>query len=136
MEVGRMANYQEDRTHFGAWAITSSPLILGYDLNDESVTDKIWDIISNQEVISVNQHWEGHPGRLVKEWDPSNSTTNFYVVAKSCGGLNQTGWSYDATNHMVKGPGGKCLDWSAGSKTELLLQKSYQKAAAKIRIQH
>eukprot|EP00463_Aulacantha_scolymantha_P002806 TRINITY_DN354_c0_g1_i2.p1 TRINITY_DN354_c0_g1~~TRINITY_DN354_c0_g1_i2.p1 ORF type:complete len:275 (+),score=54.55 TRINITY_DN354_c0_g1_i2:496-1320(+) len=67
MEVGRMANHAEDRTHFGAWAITSSPLILGYDLNDESVTDKVWDIISNQEVIAVNQQWEGHPGRLVME---------------------------------------------------------------------
>lgn len=67
MEVGRMANYTEDRTHFGAWAITSSPLILGYDLNDQSITTKIWDIISNQEVIAVNQQWEGHPGRLVKE---------------------------------------------------------------------
>jgi len=121
MEVGRMANYNEDRSHFGAWVITSSPLILGYDLNDESVTDKIWDIISNQEAIAINQQWEGHPGRLVKEWDPSNTTTNEYVIAKSCGGLNQTEWSYDAANHMVKGPSGKCLDWSVGS--ELLLQK-------------
>lgn len=69
MEVGRMANYNEDRSHFGAWVITSSPLILGYDLNDESITDKIWDIISNQEAIAINQQWEGHPGRLVKEWD-------------------------------------------------------------------
>merc|ERR1719192_314747 len=67
MEVGRMPSVAEDRTHFGAWAITSSPLILGYDLNDESVTTKIWDIISNQEVIAVNQNWEGHPGRLVTE---------------------------------------------------------------------
>lgn len=34
-----------DRAHLslaGAWVITSSPLILGYDLNDESITDRIW----------------------------------------------------------------------------------------------
>jgi len=119
MEVGRMPNYAEDRSHFGAWAVTSSPLILGYDLNDEKVTDKIWDIISNQEVIAVNQQWAGHPGRLVKEWDPSNGSTGIYVVAIKCGGKNQTGWSYDAANKMVKGPGGKCLDWSTSSELEM-----------------
>jgi len=119
MEVGRMASYAEDRSHFAAWAITSSPLILGYDLNDEGVTDKIWDIISNQETIAVNQHWEGHPGRLVKQWNPSNVTTVDYVTGIKCGGLNQSSWSYDIANHMVKGPGGKCLDWSTTSQLVL-----------------
>ena len=29
LEVGRMPNVVEDRTHFGAWCIVSAPLILG-----------------------------------------------------------------------------------------------------------
>jgi len=68
MEVGRMATLLEDRSHFGAWVITSSPLILGYDLNDENITSKVWDIIANKEAIAINQAWAGHPGRQVKTW--------------------------------------------------------------------
>ena len=37
LEVGRMASYNEDRAHFGAWVITSSPLILGHDVTDDSL---------------------------------------------------------------------------------------------------
>jgi len=70
LEVGNFPGktmYIQSRTHFGAWAIVSSPLILGYDLRDEHVTDKIWDIISNKEAIAVNQAWAGHPGRLLQD---------------------------------------------------------------------
>ena len=47
--------YLEARTHFGAWAIVSSPLILSHDMTNDTVTDTIWPIISNKEVIAVNQ---------------------------------------------------------------------------------
>jgi hypothetical protein len=47
LEVGNMATLEEDRSHFGAWVIVSSPLILGYDINNRSLTQKIWPIISN-----------------------------------------------------------------------------------------
>ena len=136
-----MANFFEDRSHFGAWVITSSPLIMvracvygtqyavcvdhesgflpplpvsffslsfssqtkqqGYDMNDESLTDKVWPILTNKEAIAINQvrngratpplsahtlppvcisknhspqAWEGHPGRLVKTWKPTAPT--------------------------------------------------------------
>jgi hypothetical protein len=32
LEVGRLHNFSESRTHFGAWAVMSSPLILSFDL--------------------------------------------------------------------------------------------------------
>ena len=39
----------ESRSHFGAWAVISSPLILGFDLSNETVVTKVWDIITNRE---------------------------------------------------------------------------------------
>ena len=45
----------ETRTHFGAWAIVSSPLTLSHDVNNKTVTDLIAPIISNKEVLEVNQ---------------------------------------------------------------------------------
>eukprot|EP00755_Sulcionema_specki_P032358 Sspe_Gene.19718::Locus_7196_Transcript_1_1_Confidence_1.000_Length_1434::g.19718::m.19718/K07407/E3.2.1.22B, galA, rafA; alpha-galactosidase len=64
LEVGQMPSVEEDRTHFAAWAIVSSPLILGFDLTDEDLVQKVWHIISNTEVIAVNQQWGGHAGSL------------------------------------------------------------------------
>ncbi|GBG33929.1 Alpha-galactosidase [Hondaea fermentalgiana] len=69
LEVGLLANEAEDRTHFAAWVITSSPLILGHRITDEKVTTRIWPIISNKLAISINQEWAGHPGRVVQEVD-------------------------------------------------------------------
>merc|ERR1711871_652862 len=55
----------ENRVHFGAWCIISSPLILAYNLSDSARHDLMWDIITNKEAIQVNQIWDGHPGRQV-----------------------------------------------------------------------
>jgi hypothetical protein len=71
LEVGNFASspaalaYTESRTHFGAWCIVSSPLVLGLDVTDGGKLDAVWEIISNTEAIAVNQQWAGQPGRLV-----------------------------------------------------------------------
>jgi alpha-galactosidase len=54
----------ESRSHFGAWCIVSSPLILSHDLNNVTLTDAIWPIISNTEAIAVNQAWAGFSGSV------------------------------------------------------------------------
>jgi len=69
LEVGNMATFEEDRAHFGAWCVVSSPLVLGYDVTDSSVTEKVWPILSNRQAVQVSQQYAGHPGRLVKAWD-------------------------------------------------------------------
>ena len=53
---------QETRSHFGAWCIVSSPLILGHDVNDCEVTDFIWSIITNREALEINQAYAGDSG--------------------------------------------------------------------------
>lgn len=65
LEVGNLANATEDRSHFGAWAILSSPLILSFDLTEAERMDRTWPIISNRRVLSVNQRWAGDTGRRV-----------------------------------------------------------------------
>ena len=61
---------QETRSHFGAWCIVSSPLILGHDVNDIEVTDFIWSIITNREALEINQAYAGDSGG-VYESSPS-----------------------------------------------------------------
>jgi hypothetical protein len=57
--------YDEALAHFNAWAVLSSPLILGLDLTNTSEYDMWWPIISNTEAIAINQAWAGEAGHLV-----------------------------------------------------------------------
>ena len=67
LQVGNLASEIEDRSHFGAWCIVGSPLILGYDLTNQTTAERVWPIVSNVEAISINQQWAGHPA-LVHNW--------------------------------------------------------------------
>lgn len=57
LEVGNFQGpnaFNESRSHFGAWAVVSAPLILGLDVTDKSRLDAVWPILSNMEVIKKN----------------------------------------------------------------------------------
>ncbi len=69
----------ETRTHFGAWAIVSSPLTLSHDVNNQTVTDQIWDIISNTEVIAVNQAYFGDSGGQFASGDQVLEFTDAFI---------------------------------------------------------
>jgi hypothetical protein len=56
----------EERTLFAAWAIISSPLVLGFDTRDDAVVAKYWPIVANKHALSINSAWAGHPGELLK----------------------------------------------------------------------
>ncbi|EDQ91557.1 uncharacterized protein MONBRDRAFT_31543 [Monosiga brevicollis MX1] len=117
LEVGNLASFEEDRTHFGAWAIVSSPLILGFDLQDQAKFDRVWPIISNKEAIAVNQQWAGHPGMLVTTLSPEGS--KLYPWAEECGSdSSQKGWTYDPASMTVE-YAGYCLDGSSSSQLAL-----------------
>lgn len=76
----------EARAHFGAWAIVSSPLVLGLDVRDNAVMDLVWPIISNKEAIAVNQAYAGSAGMRI-----AFSQTN--VTFAFCGSQYPTGCS-------------------------------------------
>lgn len=66
-----LLTYAESRTHFNAWCVVSSPLILGLNVTDAATVESVWDIIANTEAIGVNQLYAGFSGSLLLE---SNST--------------------------------------------------------------
>lgn len=53
MQIGNGMTYEEDKSHFAMWCMMSTPLMLGMDLN--SISDETLSIISNDELIAVNQ---------------------------------------------------------------------------------
>src|SRR5207253_10895873 len=54
----------EYRSHFSLWSILAAPLIAGNDLR--SMTPEIKEILTNKEVIAVNQDALGRQGN--REW--------------------------------------------------------------------
>jgi hypothetical protein len=71
----------EERSHFGLWSINSAPLVLGFDLGNNVSMDRVWPIISNQDALSVNEQWAGHPGTLVKAYPASDMDSRMVIQA-------------------------------------------------------
>ena len=61
--------FQEQRSHFALWALMKSPLMLGTDL--ETLNKDQLDLVSNPEVLAVNQDSLGVPGDLVWKEGPA-----------------------------------------------------------------
>ncbi|XP_059666832.1 alpha-galactosidase 3 isoform X1 [Cornus florida] len=64
LEVGNGGmTYQEYRAHFSIWALMKAPLLVGCDVRN--MTAETFEILSNKEVIAVNQDPLGVQGRKV-----------------------------------------------------------------------
>ncbi|KAH7082475.1 glycoside hydrolase superfamily [Paraphoma chrysanthemicola] len=65
---------EEERFHFGMWAINKSPLIIGAALDPDRISKTSLEIMANKEVIAINQDALAKQAQLVRrsteeEWD-------------------------------------------------------------------
>jgi len=60
MQVGNLPSLNENRAHFGLWAMLAAPLFVGTDLRQMS--DEIRAVVTNKEVIAVDQDELGIQG--------------------------------------------------------------------------
>ena len=66
LEVGNgELTWEENRAHFSLWSILAAPLMLGNDIRD--MTPEVQRILTNREVIAVNQDPLGRQGRKVRD---------------------------------------------------------------------
>jgi len=85
LEVGRGMTADEDKSHFGMWAILAAPLITGNDITKMSAATKA--ILTNPDVIAVNQDPLGIQAQLISStnsletWSKVMSGTNVRAVA-------------------------------------------------------
>jgi alpha-galactosidase len=65
LEVGNgYLNDDENRAHFSLWALLNAPLIAGNDLR--SMSKEVRAVLTNREVIAVDQDWGGRQGYRVQ----------------------------------------------------------------------
>ena len=116
-----LPTYEQSRAHFGAWAVVSSPLILGFDLSNSSLLASVWDIITNVEAIQISQSFAGSPGRLTRAWNPGErESTRGYVWGVDCDSASPSQrFHYDPTTGFI-GSGELCV--SAADPTQLTVE--------------
>ena len=67
LEVGNGMSVNEDRSHFSMWCMLAAPLMAGNDLR--KMTEATRKILTNKEVIAVDQDKEGIEGFKYKDED-------------------------------------------------------------------
>lgn len=111
-------------SHFSLWAIMKSPLIIGNDIRGLNINDQTnaMQVLSNKEVIAVNQDSLGRQGRIV--WSDmadklAGTGHNDRLIAVKCATgaagayedstADQT-WAIQADGTIKSGSTGLCLN--------------------------
>ncbi|HEX2957592.1 MAG TPA: glycoside hydrolase family 27 protein, partial [Chitinispirillaceae bacterium] len=112
MEVGNgTLSLSENRAHFDLWCISAAPLILGNDLS--KMSDSIFAILTNREVIAVDQDSLGYQGRKVR------TDGEVQIWSKK---LKNGAWSVVLVNNS-NASAGSSVKWSDIGESDLT--KSY-----------
>ena len=88
----------------------SAPLVLSVDLTDTAMLDRVWPILSNLEVIAVNQHWAGSPGQLLltdaSVFPSKLSASGYYSYPGTLGQCDTSATfpSHPLHSHFTRGP--------------------------------
>ena len=106
LEVGNgHMTLTEYKTHFGLWAISKAPLIIGCDIT--KMTDEIKDILTNPEVIAINQDKLGEQGHKIKkseiQYPPGvePKLENAQLLIDDCNGKITQKWVI-RTDHTIR----------------------------------
>ena len=68
LEVGNGGmTYEEYKVHFGLWCLSKAPLLIGCDITNMS--DETLEILTNEEVIAINQDSLGVQGKKLESID-------------------------------------------------------------------
>ena len=70
------------KTHFALWAMMNSPLMIGCDIR--KISDEALKILSNKEIIAINQDAEGRGPYCIRQWN--NPDNVFALIKPLCGG--------------------------------------------------
>ncbi|MDR0381660.1 MAG: hypothetical protein LBH86_06700 [Oscillospiraceae bacterium] len=80
--------HAEDIQHFTAWCMMNAPLMLGMDLTKVEVGDPVWRVITNRDVIALNQDPLGVQAKRLKTtanipaMDAFTTTSRMDIIAK------------------------------------------------------
>ncbi len=114
LEVGNgKMTTEEYKVHFGLWALSKAPLLIGCDIT--AMSNETFDILTNPEVIAVNQDPLGIQGKKIEtkqgDTDPDRylkERTN--LVVKDCDGSKRQKWRIDDDGSIRSIDGEICVE--------------------------
>ena len=75
----------EQQSHFSMWSMMSAPLMIGGDVRyiNEDDTPEVWRILTNNEVIAIDQDARGEPASVAEYYPDNWSRTLATYVARA-----------------------------------------------------
>lgn len=87
---------EQAKAEFAGWCTVSAPLILGFDLGNDTEYDRWWPLLSNRRALGVQAEWAGVAGKLLSAESPP-TLTSVIPHGASCEDMKDTrtlpGWS-------------------------------------------
>ena len=69
LEVGNGGmTLEEEKIHFGLWCLSKAPLLIGCDITN--LSKETFEILTNPEIIAINQDLLGIQGRKIETIQP------------------------------------------------------------------
>jgi hypothetical protein len=124
LEVGNGGMTDTEYTsHFSLWSISKAPLLIGCNVNKMSNTTLA--ILTNREVIAVNQDSLGVQGRKVAFQSSKFSSSSSEVSVTSCSSSTRHieprrfQWTYNSQDGSIRSAfNGKCLSIESCNNAE------------------
>ena len=114
LEVGNGGmTITEYKTHFSLWAISKAPLLIGCDVT--TMTQEVKDILTNPEVIAIDQDILGEQGKKIKiqivspdDYQPILEESELEIV--ECNGKNEQKWYIGDDGSIKNNNEDLCID--------------------------
>ena len=127
LEVGNGGmNYEEYKAHFGLWAISKAPLLIGCDIIN--MKKEIKEILTNPEVIAINQDPLGIQGHKIK-YSKINLPDDYYyelnpteVEVAECNGRKEQKWFINEDGSIRNNNENLCIEIPSCSEYEIQLR--------------
>ena len=116
LEVGNGGlTVEEEKIHFGLWCISKAPLLIGCDIT--KMSKSTFEILTNPEVIAIDQDPLGIQGKKIKTVQPKQDES-FKPVMKegcklyvaTCNGGDEQKWSINSDGSITNVGGELCVD--------------------------
>jgi alpha-galactosidase len=126
LEVGNGGmTLTEYKTHFGLWAISKAPLLIGCDIT--TMGKDIKDILTNLEIIAINQDSLGEQGRKIKikEAIPEGKGPDLVpskLFINECNGRIEQKWYIERDQSIRNNDENLCIDIPDCNQKDITVQ--------------
>ena len=115
LEVGNSGmTFEEEKIHFGLWCLSKAPLLIGCDIT--KMSQQTYDILTNPEVIAINQDPLGIQGHKIKTQQPIPEGEDIYfrngaeLIVTECTGGDEQKWVFYEDGSIRNLKGNYCMD--------------------------